>query len=58
MLDGIQVDTPDQCENLMQAPEREAYPVIKTNPNAQVYPILKEMIAHWPFTPGNHINVL
>jgi hypothetical protein len=32
--------------------------VIKTNLNAQVYHILKEIIAHRRFTPGNHINVL
>ena len=58
MLDGIHGNTQDGCENLMQAPEREAYPVIKTNPNAQVYHILKEMPAHRRFTPGSHINVL
>jgi hypothetical protein len=58
MLDGIHVDTQDGYKNLMQEPEREAYRVIKTNLNAQGYPILKEMIAQRPFTPGSHINVL
>jgi hypothetical protein len=58
MLDGIHVEIHDGCKNLMQEPEREAYRVIKTNHNAQVYPILKEMIAHRPFTPGSHKNVL
>ena len=58
MLDGIHVDTQDGCKNLMQEPERKAYRVIMTNLNAQVYHILKEMIAHWPFTPGSHIKLL
>jgi hypothetical protein len=58
MLDEIHVDTQDGCKNLMQEPERQAYRVIKTHLDAQVYHIPKEMIAHRPFTLGNHINVL
>jgi hypothetical protein len=58
MLDGIDFDSPDGCKHMMQELKRKACRVIKTNPNAQVYPILKEMIAHRPFTPGSHKNVL
>jgi hypothetical protein len=57
MLDGIHVDTQDGRKNLMQEPERKTCRVIKPNLNAQVHHILKEMIAHRPFTPGNHMNV-
>jgi DNA-binding GntR family transcriptional regulator len=40
-------------------PEFEAnvYRVVKTNLNAQVYDVLKEMIADQRFTPGSYINV-
>lgn len=41
----------------MQEPETKAYRVVKTNLNAQVYDILKEMIADRRFTPGSYINV-
>lgn len=41
----------------MQEPEVKPYRVIKTNLNAQVYDVLKEMIADQRFTPGSSINV-
>jgi DNA-binding GntR family transcriptional regulator len=41
----------------MQEPEVKPYKVVKTNLNAQVYDVLKEMIADQRFTPGSCINV-
>jgi DNA-binding GntR family transcriptional regulator len=41
----------------MPPPEKKAYRVVKTNLNAQVYDILKEMIADRRFTPGSYMNV-
>ena len=41
----------------MQEPEVKPYKVVRTNLNAQVYDVLKEMIADRRFTPGSYINV-
>jgi DNA-binding GntR family transcriptional regulator len=41
----------------MPKPETKVYRVVKTNLNAQVYDILKEMIADRRFTPGSSLNV-
>jgi len=41
----------------MQELEAKPYKVVRTNLNAQVYDVLKEMIADRRFTPGSYINV-
>jgi len=41
----------------MQEPKVKPYKVVRTNLNAQVYDVLKEMIADQRFTPGSYINV-
>ena len=41
----------------MRAVPEKPYKVIRTNLNAQVYDILKEMIADQRFAPGSYINV-
>ena len=41
----------------MQELEAKPYKVVRTNLNAQVYDVLKEMIADQRFTPGSYINV-
>jgi DNA-binding GntR family transcriptional regulator len=41
----------------MQELEANPYKVVKINLNAQVYDVLKEMIADRRFTPGSYINV-
>jgi DNA-binding GntR family transcriptional regulator len=41
----------------MSNPETKEYHVVRSNLNAQVYDILKEMIADRRFEPGSYINV-
>ena len=41
----------------MLGPAEKPYKVVRTNLNAQVYDILKEMIADQRFAPGSYINV-
>lgn len=41
----------------MQEHQVKPYKVVKTNLNAQVYDVLKEMIADRRFAPGSYINV-